>query len=65
MSDITNLDLRAAVIDQKVAGAFAGKKYAFVAVPVENAWGLGVAVADERGYNPVEGIMFTANNEAN
>ena len=52
MSDITNRHLEAAILDQKVAGAFAGKTYAFV------------AVKDETGYNPISGKTFHTHDEA-
>lgn len=60
--DITDTDLRAALIDQKVAGAFPNKRYAFVAT-VEN--GLGVAVENEPGYNALTGFAFDSYDEAN
>ena len=58
MTDITNIDLQAAILDQKVAGAFAGKRYAFVAIMSDAGWALGVAVQDEDGYNPIVGKTF-------
>lgn len=65
MTDITTTKLAAAVIDQKVAGAFRGKTYAFVAVMDRvGAWQLGVAVEDEPGYNPIEGKAFDTREEA-
>lgn len=53
MSDFTNTNLEAALIDQNAAGAFHGLAYAFVAVLHEREWRLGVAVANERGWLPV------------
>ena len=60
---ITSRFLEAAILDQNVAGAFAGKRYAFVAIPGD-AWHLGVAVAGEQGYSPVEGKTFKTEDEA-
>jgi hypothetical protein len=63
MTDITSTHLEAALIDQKVAGAFFDKAYAFV--PVYNeGWQLGVAVMYEGGYNPIAGKTFKDQNEA-
>ena len=64
MPDITNLFLEAAFIDQNAAGAFPGKRYAFVAVIGGGAWQLGVAVANEKGYNPIPGKTFDTQAEA-
>lgn len=64
MTDITNTHLEAAIIDQNVAGAFSGKTYAFLAVIANGGWRLGVAVANERGYNPISGKTFTDQGEA-
>jgi phosphoheptose isomerase len=64
MTDITNQHLEAALIDQKVAGAFQGKRYAFVAVAIKRGWQLGVAVANEQGYNPISGKTFKRHAEA-
>jgi hypothetical protein len=64
MTDITNSHLEAAIIDQKVAGAFAGKRYAFAAVIQKDGWQLGVAVENEPGYSPVDGKTFTLQAEA-
>jgi hypothetical protein len=63
MSDITNRHLEAAIIDQKVAGEFAGKTYAFVAV-IDEGYKLGVAVKNETGYNPISGKTFRTHDEA-
>jgi hypothetical protein len=60
---ITNTHLEAAIIDQKVAGEFAGKRYAFTAV-IEDGYMLGVAVANEPGYNPINGKTFDTYDEA-
>ena len=64
MSDITSTHLEAAIIDQKVAGAFHDKVYAFVAVYENAAWRLGIAVANEQGYNPIGGKTFKDRSEA-
>lgn len=61
---ITNTHLEAAIIDQKVAGEFAGKVYAFVAVVEKDGWQLGVAVQGEQGYNPISGKTFAHKAEA-
>ena len=61
--DITNTHLEAAIIDQKVAGEFAGKTYAFVAI-ASKGYKLGVAVKGERGYSPIEGKTFASYSEA-
>jgi hypothetical protein len=63
MTDITNTNLEAAILDQKVAGAMHGKSYAFVAI-VNNGYKLGVAVANEPGYNPIEGKTFDSYGDA-
>lgn len=64
--DPTNHSLEAAILDQKVAGAFHGKSYAYVSVIRETgqAWGIGIAVEGERGYNPIDGIGFDRHYEA-
>jgi len=63
--DITNRILEAAIIDQKAAGAFAGLRYAFVAViDPEGFWALGVAVQNEQGYSPIHGKRFDSHVEA-
>jgi hypothetical protein len=67
MSDITSTHLEAAIIDQTVAGEFAGKTYAFVAVALGRKGGgyqLGVAVANEAGFNPINGKTFDRYDEA-
>jgi hypothetical protein len=64
MTDITNTHLEAALIDQNVAGAFADKAYAFVAVVERKGWQLGVAVANERGYHPIAGKTFSDQADA-
>jgi len=63
MTDITTFNLDAAIIDQKVAGLFQGKVYAFVAT-ANKGYGLGVAVANESGYNPIQGKTFKTYGEA-
>jgi hypothetical protein len=69
MTDITSRYLEAAILDQKVAGRFRGKRYAFVAVmqdthPDGTPWALGVAVENEDGYHPLDGKYFTTMEEA-
>jgi hypothetical protein len=64
VTDITTTHLEAAILDQTVAGAFPDKSYAFVAVIAGNAWQLGVAVANEPGYAPIEGKTFANKAEA-
>jgi hypothetical protein len=59
MTDITSRYLEAAFIDQHVAGQFADKAYAFVAVVNGGAYQLGVAVANESGYNPIAKTFAT------
>lgn len=57
--DITTNNLEAAILDQKVAGALQGKRYAFIAVlNGDGAWSLGVAVQNEGGYHPIDGKTF-------
>jgi hypothetical protein len=62
--DITHTHLEAAILDQVVAGAFAGQAYAFVSVYHEGAWRLGVAVANEPGYCPITGKIFSGSAES-
>jgi len=66
MTDITNMSLEAAIIDQKAAGEFSGKQYAFLAVIDQKleVWKLGVAVLDEPGYSPIDGKVFSGHVEA-
>jgi hypothetical protein len=64
MNDITSTHLEAAFIDQNAAGAFPGKLYAFTAVVTKSGWQLGVAVANEQGYNPIPGKTFKDRAEA-
>lgn len=63
MTDITNTNLEAAFLDQKVAGLFRDKSYAFIAVCGDD-WSLGIAVEGERGYNPIDGKSFPTQAEA-
>jgi len=56
--DITSRNLEAAILDQKVAGTFRDKRYAFVTVLADDGWQLGVAVEDEPGYSPITGKTF-------
>lgn len=62
--DITSTHLEAAIIDQSAAGAFPDKLYAFTAVIADGGWQLGVAVANEQGYNPIPGKTFKDRGEA-
>ena len=64
MPDITSTHLEAAIIDQSAAGLFSDRAYAFIAVIGNDGWQLGVAVANERGYNPIPGKTFTTQAEA-
>jgi hypothetical protein len=57
-------NIEMAVIDQVVAGQFSHQVYAFSAVHGEKGWQLVVAVANESGYNPVEGKIFEEESEA-
>jgi hypothetical protein len=63
MSDFTSTNLEAALLDQIVAGAFPGKRYAFAEVCEGDAWKLGVAVANEPGYHPCKRV-FKSQDEA-
>lgn len=40
------------------------KKYAFTPVIIRDSWGLGIAVENEPGYNPLEGKFFDTRDEA-
>lgn len=67
--DITSTHLEAAILDQKVAGVFRGKRYAFAVVTTDGKedtgmWALGVAVQGEQGYNPIEGKTFDVHGDA-
>lgn len=64
MTDITSTHLEAAIIDQTVAGSFGDKPYAYTAVLFDGGWQLGIAVANEQGYNPVGGKTFDTQSEA-
>jgi len=64
MTDITATDLSAALLDQKVAGIFHGKSYAYAPVLDEYGWALGVAVEDEQGYHPITGKSFLTRDAA-
>lgn len=64
MPDITNENLQAAILDQKVAGIFRGKTYAYVALVAKRGWQLGIAVANESGYHPIGGKSFANQQEA-
>lgn len=57
--DPTHGNLEAALLDQKIAGLFVGKDYAYAPVMQDNGkWGIGIAVANEQGYSPVLGSKF-------
>lgn len=66
MTDITDTHLEAALLDQMVAGAFNDKAYAYVVVTAkgESGFSLGIAVANENGYNPIDGRTFKSEDEA-
>ncbi len=62
--DPTQKSLEVALLDQKIAGIFGDKPYAYVAViGNEKPWGFGIAVEDEPGYNPVTGMEFDTKTE--
>lgn len=61
---ITSEHLEAAIIDQTVAGQFAGQRYAFLTLGCNNGFELAVAVADQCGYNPIAGKTFDSQGEA-
>jgi hypothetical protein len=60
--DPTNGSLEAALLDQKVAGMYDTKEYAYVAVTRDGKndkpFGVGIAVLDEPGYTPIDGGLF-------
>lgn len=69
--DPTNTDLALALLDQRIAGQFQGRRYAYVAVVLDdevaktdldrkNCFGLGVAEFDKRGFWPVPAKVFAA-----
>ena len=64
MTDLTNTNLEAAIIDQKVAGAFHDKRYAFTAVTCSEGFQLGVAIENEQGYHALAGKYFDSYNAA-
>lgn len=64
LPDPTHNNLSAAILDQKVAGVFEGKDYAYVPVVAERGWSIGIAVANERGYNPIDGHTFPSHEQA-
>lgn len=56
MTDITTTNLDLAIIDQIVAGSFAGRTYAFTTAANDKGQHiLAVAVANELGYHPIDG----------
>lgn len=65
-ADPTNHRLEYALLDQKVAGAFHGKEYAYVAImrAAGKPWGVGIAVEDESGFSPVNGPNLEWDNSA-
>lgn len=70
--DPTTQSLEAALLDQKVAGTFMEKPYAYIAVlsgadaDSKMQWAIGIAVEDEQGYNEIRGeqFMFAQHAEA-
>jgi hypothetical protein len=63
MQDITSRDLRAAILDQVIAGAMRGKRYAYTAVLNDlGAWIIGIAVLNEPGYHPAGESVFCWDN---
>lgn len=52
-----SLTLQQSLLDQKVAGIFRNRNYAFVPVTKDGAkpWTIGIAVQDEYGYHEIEG----------
>lgn len=62
--DITDGNLEAAIMDQKVAGAFAGKRYAFLTYELAKGFGLGVAVHNEAGFYAIAGKEFPSREAA-
>lgn len=56
VKDPTTTNLGYALLDQKVAAAFAEQSYAYVPVRgEEKQWTIGIAVEDQRGYSPLFG----------
>ena len=65
MTNITQRDLEAAFLDQTVAGMFGSTPYAYVVVGNDDGtYRLGVAVANEDGYNLISGKNFDSQSEA-
>jgi hypothetical protein len=65
MNNLTSTNLDAAFIDQMVAGAFHGLRYAYAVVTTDDGgFALGVAVKDEAGYTPVAGKAFDTEADA-
>ena len=64
IADPTNRRLEAALLDQKVAGEFHDKDYAYVPVMNHNGkpWAIGIAVEGEHGYSPIVAEAFTYDN---
>lgn len=62
--DITEGNLEAAIVDQKVAGAFAGKRYAFLTYELAKGFALGVAVQGEAGFYAIAGKSFETREAA-
>jgi hypothetical protein len=64
MTDITSLNLEAALLDQIVAGTFHDKTYAYTSVIAKGGYQLAVAVVNEKGYCPIDGKTFDNWDEA-
>ena len=66
IKDPTKRSREAAILDQKVAGVMGNEAYAYIGVPKEKGWGVGIAVG-ERGYNEIQidgGLHFDKRDEA-
>jgi hypothetical protein len=64
LADPTVSNLKAALLDQKIAGAFQDVQYAYVPCTLADGFGVGIAVANENGYSPVTGFWFSSYNTA-
>ena len=61
--DITSTNLGLAILDQRAGGMFGSRPYAYLAIIDGDRWALGIAVANERGYNPT-GLNYADRAEA-